>query len=103
VWTDAGRLEEILARTGNLQVAVAAYQTALLAFPGRHVTLRQGTHVIRERQAMIDRNDGKPYDPQSISRMVVPSSKQRNLCRTGPPAITLGARATSARPRPTLP
>jgi hypothetical protein len=50
VWTDAGKLEEVLARAGNLQVAVAAYQTALLAFPGRHVTLRQGTHVIRERK-----------------------------------------------------
>ena len=50
VWTDASRIVEVLARVGNLQIAVAAYQTALLAFPGRHVTLRQGTHVIRERK-----------------------------------------------------
>jgi hypothetical protein len=49
VWTASGHIEEVLARCGNLQVAVAAYQTALLVMPGRHVTLRQGTHVIRER------------------------------------------------------
>ena len=51
VWTASGHIEEVLARAGNLQVAVAAYQTALLTFPGRHVTLRRGTHVIRERKA----------------------------------------------------
>jgi len=50
VWTASGHIEEVLARCGNLQVAVAAYQTALLVMPGRHVTLRQGTHVIRERK-----------------------------------------------------
>ena len=51
IWTASGRIEEVLAREGNLQVAVAAYQTALLVMPGRHVTLRQGTRVIRERKA----------------------------------------------------
>jgi hypothetical protein len=50
VWTASGHIEEVLARCGNLQVAVAAYQTALLVMPGRHVTLRQGAHVIRERK-----------------------------------------------------
>jgi hypothetical protein len=50
VWTASGHIEEVVARCGNLQVAAAAYQTALLAFPGRHVTLRQGTHVIRARK-----------------------------------------------------
>jgi len=50
VWTASGHIEEVLACAGNLQVAAAAYQSALLAFPGRHVTLRQGAHVIRERK-----------------------------------------------------
>jgi hypothetical protein len=50
VWTKDGHIEEVLARAGNLQVAVAAYHTALLVKPERHVTLRQGTQVIRERK-----------------------------------------------------
>ena len=50
VWTPDGHIEEVLARCGNLQVAVAAYQTALLVKRGRHVTLRQGTHIIREKK-----------------------------------------------------
>jgi hypothetical protein len=50
VWTDAGRLAVVLAKAGHFQVAVAAYESAVLAFPDRHVTLRQGTRVIRERK-----------------------------------------------------
>ena len=38
----------IRAKASNLSVAIAAYEAALLAYPGRRITLQNGARVIRD-------------------------------------------------------
>lgn len=48
IWDDAGiRIQETMARVGNLGVGVAAYERTLLERPNRNVTLRDRARIIR--------------------------------------------------------
>lgn len=48
IWDDTGnRIEEVMARTANLGVGVAAYERTVIERPGRNVTFRHFCRVIR--------------------------------------------------------
>lgn len=50
LWTDdaGSSIERVLARCFHVEIARAAYEAALVKYPGRNITLRHGARVIEQ-------------------------------------------------------
>src|SRR5690606_3653374 len=64
VWSDDGRrVEEVLGRLSLDLAAIAAFDAACYALPGKHLALRQGTRVLRTRHRQRRRLVRRQWSP----------------------------------------